>query len=127
LPLATVDPPANGVTLAFVAPGTPDDLLLACVAIPPGSLGWKINKKGTVWTFKDTKTGTLGDPDSKDKVTVKYDAKKQAVLVTAASSQADVTLPAAGPVSVQLTSGAQRWEKSQAWRLTSKGKTAVTP
>src|SRR5262249_22548860 len=49
VPIEAVDPPANGATLAFVAPGTPD-ALLACVAIPPGAPGWKVNKKGTVWT-----------------------------------------------------------------------------
>lgn len=126
LPLVAVNPPADGVTLAFVAPGMPD-VLLACVDVPPGSSGWKVNKKGTIWTFKDDKTGSLGDPSSKDKLTIKVDAKKQKVDVVAGSTLADVTLPAAGDVSVQVTSGAATWARTQAWRLTSKGKTAVTP
>ena len=47
-------------------------------------------------TFKDDKTGRLADPDSKDKLTVKVDAKKQNVDVVAGSSHAEVTLPVAG-------------------------------
>jgi len=127
---ATIDPPTQGVTLSFLRPGTAlaaPDAVLACAQIPPGAPGWKTNKTETLWTFKDTKGGPLGDPNSKDMLTIKYNAKKQHYEVTVAILEAEVGMLAQGPVSTQLSIGGQGWENIQTWRLKARGKQLVTP
>ncbi|MBI3247648.1 MAG: hypothetical protein HYZ50_14180 [Deltaproteobacteria bacterium] len=127
---ATIAPPAGGVTLSFIQPGTgvaDPDVVLACVQIPPDASGWATARNGKKWTFKDTKGGSLGDPDSKDAVTIKYNAKKQQYEVSVAISEAEVGALAEGEVSTQLSIGSQGWEKTQGWKLKAKGRQLVTP
>lgn len=127
---AAIDPPTDGVTLSFVLPGTGaevPDVVLACVQIPPGAAGWKTNKTGTQWTFKDTKGGPLGDPNSKDAVVIKYNVKKQRYDLTGAIAEAEVGALVGGEVSTQVSVGDQGGEQRQAWRLKGKGKQLVTP
>jgi hypothetical protein len=118
------------VTLSFIQPGTgvaDPDVVLACVQIPPGALGWTMATKGVKWTFKDTKGGPLGDLHSKDMVAIKYDAKKQRYDLTGAITEAEVGALAEGAVSTQVSIGGQGWEHTQTWRLKAKGKQLVTP
>lgn len=127
---ARIDPSTEGVTLSFLQPGAgaaDPDVVLACVQIPPGTPGWKANKTGTLWTFRDARGGPLGDPNSKDMVMIKFNAKKQRYEVTAAITEAEVGALAEGAVSTQLSSGSQGWEKTQAWRLKAKGRQLTTP
>jgi hypothetical protein len=127
---ATIDPPLAGVTPSFIQPGAgpaEPDVVLACVEIPPGAEGWTKAKKGEKWSFKDTKGGPLGDPDSKDALTIEFNTQKQLYNLNAAISDGEVGALAAGPVSTQLSIGGQGWESTQAWRLKAKGKQLVTP
>lgn len=79
------------------------------------------------WTFKDTKGGPLGDPDSKDALAIKYNAKKQRYDLVGAIAEAEVGALTAGDVSTQLSIGGQGWEKTQPWQRKSRGKRLVTP
>jgi len=128
---ATINPPAEGVTLSFITPGTgvaDPDVVVACVQIPPGAAGWETAKNGSQWSFKDTKGGPLGDPNSTEVlVAIEYNAKKQRYDLVGAIAEAEVRALADGTVSTQVSIGGQGWEHPQAWRLKSKGNRLVTP
>lgn len=127
---AALDPPTAGVVLSFIRPGAglaDPDIVLACVQIPPRAQGWKTDRTGTKWTFRDTQGGPLGDPNSKDMFVIKYNAKQQRYDIAAAITEAEVGALTAGVVSTQLSSGELAWENTQGWRLKAKGKQLVTP
>lgn len=76
---------------------------------------------------RDTKGGLLGDPDSKDALTIKFNVKKQQYEITGVIGEAEVGTLTEGVVSTQLSIGVQGWENTQGWRLKAKGKQLVTP
>lgn len=122
-PTAAVDPPADGVTLTIVRPGTgaqEPDVPIARVAVPPASIGWKTSKQGRM-AFKDVKGGSLGDPTSKDKLVIKPNAKKQRVDVAVTITEAEVGPLAAGELSAQLAIGGLGWQVTRPWVLNKKG------
>lgn len=61
-----IDPPVDVMTLSFFDA----DGGIECFVIPPNSLGWKVNGTGTVWSFKDVKNNSLGDPEAEEKVRI---------------------------------------------------------
>jgi hypothetical protein len=126
---ATIDPPTEGATLAFIKPGTGSedpDTVLACIQIPANATGW-VMKNGPKWSFKDVKGGSLGDPNSKDALAIKFNTKKLIDEVSATISEAEVGALQDGDVSTQLSIGAHGWQSTQPWRLKSKAKQLVTP
>jgi cysteine-rich repeat protein len=95
------------------------------VHFPPGE-GWKVNKKGTAWSFKDKKDGSLGDP-SKDTLNIQCNVKKQICSVKVNIKEVELGEVGAGDITTTLTIGDDRFQKTQEWKEKAKGKKLVTP
>ena len=119
----SLDPPVDGVAISFFdADGS-----IECFAIPPNSAGWKVNKKGTTWSFKDAKDNSLGDPEAEEKVTIKRDDKKGLYEVAVSIKDAELTDPDAGLIASGIVIGDELRANQQAWKSAAKGKKLVTP
>lgn len=118
-----MNPPVDGVAISF----SDADGSIACFAIPPNSAGWKVNKKGTMWSFKDAKDDSLGDPVADETIVVKRNDKKGIYEVTVNIKETELTDPDAGLISSGVVIGDALRVNTQAWELAAKGKKMVTP
>ena len=118
-----LDPPADGVAVSFFDA----DGGIECLAIPPNSAGWKVNKKGTSWSFKDAKDDSLGDPEADEKVIIKRNDKKGRYEITVNIKEAELTDPDAGLISSGIVIGDELRVNQQPWESAAKGKKLVTP
>jgi hypothetical protein len=117
------DPLTEGATLRLEQAGN----AVVSVQFPPGE-GWKVNKKGTTWSFKDKKDGSLGDP-SKDTVSVQCNIKKQICSVKVNVKETELGAVSAGEITTTVVIGDDHFQKTQMWREKGKGKKLklVTP
>jgi hypothetical protein len=119
----TINPPVDGVAISFFD----GDGSIECLAIPPNSAGWKENKKGTAWSFKDAEDDSLDDPEADEKVRIKLNAKKGVYEVTVKVKEAELTDPEAGLISSGIVIGDELRVNQQPWESAAKGKQLVTP
>jgi hypothetical protein len=119
----TLNPPVDGVAISFFdADGS-----IECFAISPNSAGWKVNRKGTTWSFKDAKDDSLGDPEAAEKVTIKRNDKKGLYEVKVTVKEAELIDPDAGLISSGIVIGDELRANQQEWKSAAKGKKLVTP
>ncbi|MBI3248699.1 MAG: thrombospondin type 3 repeat-containing protein [Deltaproteobacteria bacterium] len=118
-----LDPPTDGVAVSFFDA----DGGIECLAIPPNSAGWKVNKKGTMWSFKDAKDDSLGDPEADEKVIIKRNDKKGRYEITIAIKEAELIDPDAGLISSGIVIGDELRVNQQVWKSAAKSKKLVTP
>jgi len=115
------DPLTEGVTLRLEQSGN----VVVNLQFPLGE-GWKVNKKGTMWSFKDKKDGSLGDP-SKDTVSMQCNTKKQTCLVKVNVKETELGAVSAGEITTTIIIGDDCFQKTQEWKEKAKGKKLVTP
>lgn len=115
------DPFAEGATLRLEQAGN----LVVNLQFPPGE-GWKVNKKGSTWSFTDKKDGSLGDP-SKDSVRVQCHTKKQTCSIKVNVRETELGAVTAGEITATIIIGDDRFQKTQEWKEKAKRKKLVTP
>ncbi len=117
----TLNPPVDGVAISFFD----TDGGVECFAIPRHSPGWKVNGTGTVWSFKDLKDNSLGDPQAEEKVRIRQNG---AIFdITLSIKEAEVIDPDAGPIASGIVIGGQQRLNQQPWTEKIVGKKLVTP
>lgn len=121
-PAGSIDPPAQGVILSLLGGDGP----IACLHIPPGE-GWKTNKKGTRWTFKDKKDSSLGDSTANEMLSIQFDAKKAVFTIKANIKEGELTAPEAGNLTTSVMIGGEGFVHTGAWRSQARGKKLVIP
>jgi hypothetical protein len=110
------------VTLAF----RHDEALIGCFKIPPGPQGWRTSR-GPTWEFRDKDDHSLGDPDVREKVKIKFDAEKKRFELKVRIDRAEFASPeffieaSGGRLSTSVIIGDEEFLNMQRWRLSAKG------
>ena len=122
-PANSIDPPADGVTVGI----RQGDTLIECLDIPPGATGWK-KSRGPEWVFRDKKDGSLGDPDAKERISIKFNKKKRLFELTVTITTTDFSMdPAAGDITTSVIIGEREFADTQEWRSRAGGRKLITP
>lgn len=108
-PWSGVDPAANGLRVVVDAPSGAGGIDVTV----PGGAGWKVNRAGTQWTYRD-KTGAVGGVT---KVVVKDRSKTASglVRVTVQGKPAGLVLPSATATRATVVVGAAHECASLVW------------
>lgn len=125
--VGSFDPSVDGAAVGLVGA----DGVIACFQLAPGA-GWT-TLPGPKWKFKDTKTGSLGDLNANEQLSIKFNAKTGKFDVLAKVKKAELKNATAGFLSSVIAIGSiftpikDEFMNTQVWRSTAQGKKLVTP
>lgn len=119
-PTAGFDPAATGATIQLYE----GNELVACYPLPPGS-GWRTNRRGTRWVFRDTRHDELADPEANEKLRLRV--RRGRILVDARIKEVQLDDLTPGLYTAAITAGAKTFENESEWRARTASKRLVTP
>lgn len=119
-PAGAFDPPSTGASVSLFE----GDRLVACYPMPAGE-GWKTNRRGTRWVFKDARDDGYADPEANERLRLRE--KLGRIDVHARIKEIDLQALSSGEFTAAVTVGDHVFENTQTWRARAASKRLVTP
>lgn len=119
-PTTSFDPPATGASVSLFE----GDRLVACYPIPAGE-GWKTNRRGTRWVFRDARDDGYADPEANERLRMRE--KLGRIHLFARIKEIDLEDLTSGLFTASVTVGEHITENAQLWRSRAASRRLVTP
>ncbi len=119
-PIVPFDPPTSGASVSLFRGST----LVACYPMPAGE-GWRVNKRGTRWVFRDARDDGYADPEANERLRLR--TRHGEIRVDARIKELTLADLDGGEFTAAVTVGDHVAADTRTWRTTGAGKRLVAP